>query len=527
MKRAQIPLPRDQFWQIILPLLFALVTAKSVGAVAGQPPATEKTHHVRALDRRIDALLRESDARRGFWGMEVVDSRTGRLLYSRASEHLFLPASNMKLFTTSAALQMLGPDFIFRTTVESDVGPDAQGRIETLYLVGRGDPELGPRTFPYKYKGPKQPVDTAIQQLADQVKARGVREVTGRLVADDSYFIYEPFANNWAADDLQWGYGAPVTALAFNDNSLTLHMRPGAKAGDQSKVWLEPLPDYYTLKSRLETGAAGTQNEVYVERIPGSMELDVWGQIALDAGEQKDTVSIANPPLLIGELFRQALETRGIKVDGPVEVRHLKRLEAVASTQPSANPPARIILAEHDSPPLSEEIKVINKESQNLHAEMLLRTIARERKNYGSLTVGLEVLKEFLGQVGIDPGETFFSDGSGLSREDLVTPHAIVKLLLYMSRSPNFKVLFASLPVSGEDGTLQDRLQGPTVAGRIHAKTGSVEHVNALSGYMDLPSGRRLVFSILANNHPLKERVGAATLDQIVRAVYRHFSRRR
>ncbi len=526
MHRARTFSHRCRLQRIALALLVAFIPAEGVAAPP-QAPATEKSHHVRALDRRIDALLRESNAGRGFWGVEVVDLRTGRLLYGRNAEHLYLPASNMKLFTTSAALQMLGPDFVFRTTVESDTGPDAQGRVGDLYLVGRGDPELGPRTFPYTYKGPKQPADTAIQQLAEQVKARGVEEVTGKLVADDSYFIYEPFANNWAADDLQWGYGAPVTALAFNDNSLTLHMRPGPKVGAQGIVSLEPLSDYYTLKVNLETTAAGTQSEIYVERLPGSMELDVWGQIALDAAERKDTVAIANPPLVAGELLRQALEARGIKVDGPVEVKHLTRLQAVGSAQPFPKPPDRVVLAEHDSPPLSQETKVINKESQNLHAEMLLRTIAHEKKGYGSLTVGLEVLKEFLAQVGIDPNETYFSDASGLSREDLVTPHAIVQLLRYMAQSPNFKVLFDSLPASGQDGTLQNRLEGPRMAGRVHAKTGSVEHVNTLSGYMVLPSGRRLVFSIMANNHPLKDRAGVANVDQVVRVIYRYFTTHR
>jgi D-alanyl-D-alanine carboxypeptidase/D-alanyl-D-alanine-endopeptidase (penicillin-binding protein 4) len=509
--------------------ILGLSPAKPAGAQGQSALATTRPRPPKhsALDRRIDQILGMNEARRGFWGIEVVELPSGKLLYQRDADHLYIPASNMKMFSTAAALEKLGADYVFRTTVESDAAPDAQGRVANLYLVGRGDPNLGSRTFPYKFKGPQQPADEFLQELADQVSARGVREVSGALVADDSYFLWEPFALNWAADDLQWGYGAPVTALAFNDNSLTLHVQPGGKAGDDARVRLEPLADYYRFESRVETSAAGTEKRIFLERLPGSMQLDVWGQIPADAGEDTDTVAILNPPQVVAELFRRALEARGIAVRGQIEVRHFTRLEAVSLPDPPPQSQPRVVLAEHTSPPLREAIKVINKESQNLHAEMLLRTLGHVVKNYGSLTVGLEALNAFAEQqVGILPGETCFSDGSGLSREDLVAPHAVVKLLLYMARSPRFPVFFDSLPVSGIDGTLAGRLAEDRVRGRIHAKTGSVEHVNTLSGYMDLPSGKRLAFSILAGNYPLKDKAGPATLDAVTLEIYNWFSHR-
>jgi D-alanyl-D-alanine carboxypeptidase/D-alanyl-D-alanine-endopeptidase (penicillin-binding protein 4) len=508
----------------------SLSPAKPANAQRQSPPAPARprTPKRSALDRRIDQILGTSEARRGFWGIEVIELPNGKLLYQRDADHLYLPASNMKMFSTAAALEKLGPDYVARTTVESDAAPDARGRVGDLYIVGRGDPNLGSRTFPYKFNGPQQPADKFLQELAGQVSARGVRDVSGTLVADDSYFLWEPFAPNWAADDLQWGYGAPVTALAFNDNSLTLHVQPGAKAGDDARVRLEPLADYYRFESRVETSAAGREKRIFLERLPGSMLLDVWGQIPADAAEETDTVAILNPPQVIAELFRRALEARGIAVEGQIEVRHFTRFAAVSLPDPSPQPPLRVVLAEHTSPPLREAIKVINKESQNLHAEMLLRTLGHAVKNYGSLTAGLEALNAFAAQqVGILAGETYFSDGSGLSREDLVAPHAVAKLLLYMARSPRFPVFFDSLPVSGIDGTLASRLAEDRVRGRIHAKTGTVEHVNSLSGYMDLPSGKRLAFSILASNHPLKDKAGPATLDAITLEIYDWFSKRR
>jgi len=494
---------------------------------AAQAPA-KAISGPRGLDRRIQRILDLNEARRGFWGIEVVELSAGKVLYSRNAGHLFTPASNMKLFTTAAALEKLGPDFIFHTTVESQAPPDAQGRLQDLLLVGRGDPNLGSRFLPYAYKSRRQaPADRVFQELADQVKARGVREVTGDLIADDSYYLYEPFSPNWAADDLQWGYGAPVTALAFNDNTLVLHIKPAGKADATAEVWLDPIPDYYRLNNRLETSAAGSEKRVYVERLPGSMELDVWGQIPLDAGDDSDTVAIAQPPQLIGELFRKELEARGIVVRGRVEVRHYSRLEAASRPDLMASPAPRVVLAGHDSLPLREDIKVTLKVSQNLHADMLLRTLAHEARNYGSLTVGLEVLRSFCAQAGIEPGEMFFSDGSGLSREDLVTPNAVVKLLVFMAHTPKFDAYLDSLPVAGVDGTLGDRFTETRARGRIHAKTGTVEHVNALSGYMDLPSGKRLVFSILGNSYPLKGGDGEATLDQVALTVYDWFARRK
>ena len=536
--------PIDSPWTFILPFALTAMAALSAGRLFAEPipppalPAITTTGPVehpsarvhvrknRRLDKRIDKILSASDARRGAWGIEVVDFRTGKLLYGRDADQLFIPASNMKMFTTAAALEKLGPDYVFRTTVESDEEPDSQGRVGNLYLVGRGDPNLGVRTFPYTYHGPAQPADKFLQELADQAKARGVREITGALVADDSYFVWEPFAPNWAADDLEWGYGAPVTALAFNDNLLTLYVTPAGKAGDPALVRLDPAADYFGLKAAVATSGAGTKKQYFVERLPGSMELDVWGRIPIDAGEDTDTVAIANPPQLMAELFQKALEARGIAVRGRIEVRHFTRLEAASAAPLPATPP-RVVLAEHDSPPLSDAIKVVNKESENLHAEMLLRTLGRVLNNHGSLEGGLEALNEFdAQQVGILPGEIYFSDGSGLSREDLVAPSAAVKLLVYIAHSPHFQAYFDSLPVSGIDGTLAHRLSGDRIKGKIHAKTGSEEHVNTLSGYMDSPAGKRLIFSIMANNHPLPNEAGQEVLDAITVEIYRQFARK-
>jgi serine-type D-Ala-D-Ala carboxypeptidase/endopeptidase (penicillin-binding protein 4) len=445
----------------------------------------------------------------------------GKVLYARNADHLFQPASNMKLFTTAAALEKLGPEFTFRTTVESDGPPDAQGKVANLILVGRGDPNISGRILPYQYNSkPASPADAVLRELAEQISARGVREVTGDIVADDRYFLYEPFSHDWAAEDLQWGYGAPVTALAFNDNSLAIHFLPGAREGDPAKIWLDPAGDYYRLNNRLETTAAGTGQEIFVERMPGSMTMDVWGEIPVGASEADDTVAIADPPRLAAELFKRALEARGITVRGQVKVLELSRVEAANAIDPFRPSPSRVVLAEHKSVPLGEDITITNKVSQNLHAEMLLRTLGHEVENFGSLNVGLDVLREFAGDIGIDPDETYFADGSGLSREALVAPRAVAQLLVYMAKSPRRDIYFHSLPVAGVDGTLADRFVNTSAYGKIHAKTGTITHVNSLSGYMELPSGRRLAFSIFADNYGLKPTEALKTLDSIAQTIF-------
>jgi D-alanyl-D-alanine carboxypeptidase/D-alanyl-D-alanine-endopeptidase (penicillin-binding protein 4) len=435
----------------------------------------------------------------------------------------------MKLFTTAAGLEKLGPDFVFRTTVESESGPDAQGRVQKLHLVGRGDPSFcdEPSAAGRNPSEAKNHPCPTLQKLAEQLRAEGVLEVSGPLVADDSYFLWEPYLHGWAAEDLLWGYGATVSALAWNSNALELRIKPALKVGERAQVWLDPLADYYQLNNSLETSGAGTERRLFVERGPDSMRLDVWGQIPLDAGETSERVAIAHPAQLVGELFRQALEEAGIAVRGGVQVREVTRLEAAIASDTPLQLSPRVVLAEHDSQPLREIVKATNKESRNFYAEMLLRTLAREVEHRGGGEDGLEVLKEFAQQVGAAQGETVFADGSGLSRDDLVTPETLVKLLIHMTGAPAFNVFFDSLPVAGVDGTLAGRFKGTRLEGRIHAKTGTLEQVNALSGYMDLPSAKRLAFSIIGNSHPLKGQEGAATLDQIALAVYDWFSRRK
>jgi D-alanyl-D-alanine carboxypeptidase/D-alanyl-D-alanine-endopeptidase (penicillin-binding protein 4) len=507
----------------LLSLLFLSLLV--VSSARGAEPKTAA--RPASLSRKIESILRASEARRGHWGIEVVRLRDGKVLYSRQAEQLFLPASNMKLFTTAAAIEKLGPDFRFRTTVEAAVPPDAAGRVTDLFLVGRGDPFMGNRVLPDEPRPANAPPpDAVLQAFADQLVSKGVRGITGKLIADDTYFVFEPFSRGWEEDDLVYGYAAPVTALAFNDNALLLRLAPGAAVGDMARIEIQPFSEFYALDNRLVTVPGNVPHRIRIVRNPGSRQLMIWGEIQIDAEPDEDSVSVEDPSRWAGEILRKALKERGIRVGGSVEVRRISPAEASAQDfAPSTTP--RVVLAERLSAPLSEDIKIINKFSHNLHVEMLLRTLGKELNAQGRSKAGIEVLENFVKDIGIEEDEAVFADGSGLSRHSLIAPRATIKLLKFMSKSPRFPAFLDSLPIAGEDGTLDDRFVRTSARGRIRAKTGTLEHVNALAGYMDMPSGERLAFSVMGNEHPMRAYQGKRVVDRITVTIFEHFGGRR
>ncbi len=491
----------------------------------------------------MEEILAAPESWRAHWGIKVVSLNTGKVLYSHNEHKFFTPASNTKLFSTALALATLGPQFRFHTTVEVSAAPDKYGRVAgDLWLVGRGDPNLSARILPYKGKTERQgPPLRALDALADQVAARGIRYVDGDLVADDTYFVFERFGEGWSQDDLVWWYGAPVSALTVNDNVLFLDVLPGEKPGDRALVKLEPYRDYYRIENRVVTveargrrpaqpgsgadGAAGVpRRRIFIHREPGSHTLVLWGSIPGDDSGAHEQVAIEDPALFAGQYMRDALLQRGVAVYGQVRARHAhpSEFEDLKNGPPAdsgSTGEARSVVATHESAPLADDLQVINKDSQNLHAEIVLRTVARERRRIGSVAAGLEELKAFLNRAGVPEEDYFFLDGSGLSRQNLVTPAAIVALLEYMDRRPFRDTWLSLLPVAGVDGTIGERFKDTEAAGRILAKTGTLGHVNALSGYATTRKGERLVFSVMVNNHNLRSRQAVALLDRIALAL--------
>jgi len=486
----------------------------------GKTNGAEAAHSLSPVElfgARTQMILGSGQPAKGEWGILIADANSGQVLFEQNADRYFVPASNMKLFTTALALATLGPDYRFRTTLESLVEPAADGKIAgPLYLVGRGDPNLSNRKFPFDLKeefiGPSEKV---IVELADAMAAKGVKEIAGDIVGDDSYFPRDRYPNGWEIDDMVWEYGAAISAIVLDDNTVQLTLTPGDSAGDHVDAVVAPTAPEFTVDNQVITSATGVKPDLTLKREPGSNVVTLLGTLPAKSNQRKLTLAIQEPALHAAAMLKRLLEDRGIKVSGTVRQLSL----------PPGPPEGekRVVLAEHLSIPLRQSVKLVNKISQNLHTETLLRTAARQNGVWNTPEDLANFAASFYSIAGIPPGDVVQTDGSGLSRHDLVTPRAVVALLLYVQKQPWFGAYFGSLPVAGIDGTLEDRMKNSIAVGRLHAKTGSVEHVRTRSGYADLPSGRRLVFSFLSNNMGSKSHEATDALDALSIAMIEEF----
>lgn len=492
--------------------------------------AARSRSDVNRLRDRIDAAIAQPQGSRIFWGIEVADRDTGRILYSRNADDFFMPASNAKLFTTSFVLAALGPGYQYHTTIESSapIGPD--GKVAgDLVFVGRGDPDLSNVVFPYQLKTERSgPVEKILAEMADAAVAKGLKEVDGDVVADDSYFPYDPYPEGWSIGDVFFDFGAPVSAITFNDNIVRVQITPGARAGDPAAIQVQPAAAFESITAQVTTVSPGGHAYYSVSRQPGPDFLALTGTIPVGQAPTELDLAMIAPAETAARALKQLLEQRGVKITGEVRVVHAPPPQTSDENgfSPPPPPPAPsaaglhpFILAEHLSPPLIESVRLTNKVSQNLHAELFLRTVARVKAGFGSAEQGLKLEQDFLRKAGVPDGDVVLTDGSGLARDDLVTPRAVVALLEYDARQPWGSEFMSTLPVAGVDGTLESRmkaLSGPAV---IQAKTGSLEHVHSISGYAKTYRGENLVFSIFANNDTQRGNDATQTLDAIAEAM--------
>jgi D-alanyl-D-alanine carboxypeptidase/D-alanyl-D-alanine-endopeptidase (penicillin-binding protein 4) len=471
------------------------------------------------IQAKIDQLISGSPALAGaFVGFQVRNLATGEILYRLNANHLFVPASNMKLFTSALALERLGPDYRFSTQIVASRAMDAHGRLAgDLVLAGGGDPSLSGRSYPYRYQAGVAPGAGysfhAVEELADQLVARGLLRVDGDIVGDDRRYLWEPHAGVWAMDDAIWEYGAPVSALILDDNSVALTLKPGERAGDLATVVLSPAFEYFEIDNRVRT-VAGGERKLEFERRSGR-QLHIRGTLPVGDPGVTQLLAVDDPAWYAAGVLREALERRGVVVHGRVLARH--RFADDAEPAASETP---VLLAERKSPPLAELLEVLDKESQNLHAEVMLREVGFVRRHEGSRQAGLLELREFLqNEAGIPPESFRFTDGSGLSRSTLVQPEAIAALLAHMYHSSYRDLWIRLLPVAGADGTLARRFEDHPEARAIHAKTGTLAHVRAISGYIIAPGRDPLAFALLVNNHDAPAADIAPALDRMVLAL--------
>jgi len=470
-----------------------------LGAVLLATPALAREPSPGELKRRIEAVTSRPSFASGWWGVEVRSLRSGKVLYAANAQRNFTPASTMKLVTTAAVLDALGPDARLRTTLETAGRLDAFGRIlGDVYLVGRGDPSLSGRSG-------GRPT-AAFEELVDRLQQAGVRRIEGRLVGHEGYFAGPRRGEHWGWADLVWCHGTEVSALAFNDNCAQLTAAPGERVGDPARIDRSPATRYYRVVSTVTTSAAGQPEQMVLERDLGTMVFRLSGSVPLGGPPWDGSVALEDPALFAATAFAELLQARGIQVAG----------EVGTSVQPL--PPGLRVLAAHESPPLSQMLQAINKPSQNLHAEMMLRLLGARAKGRGRAEEGLLAVDEFLKRSRVGTASWSLEDGSGLSRTDMVTPHGLVDLLAAMDRHPHRAAYVESLPIAGVDGTLASRMRGTPAEGRVRAKTGTLMQTGALAGYATTPQGDRLAFAIVLNHHTAATS-GVGAIDEIAAAI--------
>ena len=480
-------------------------------AVSEKPASTQTTD----LARRIDSAIDQSELAYARWGISFVSMSDGSTLYQRNADKLFSPASNMKIYTTAVALDLLGADYRWRTSVYANAQPDANGRVQgDLILYGRGAPDLVAQS--------KDDNQGSLAKLADALYARGVRNISGNLIGDESYFRGDPLGDGWQWTDLQWYFGAEASALSVNGNEVDVNFVPSSKAGEASVVRVSDPEGYVTVENHMAVGKPGGRPTIGVHRGLSDNSIEVWGEFAPGTKGFGARLSVHNPALWAAKLFLDALKTRGITVAGQT----LARSSRVPQSQ-RFDPRQSLELASVASGQLGEIVKRTNKESVNLNAELILRTLGRERGEIAALPeaigrergddeAGLAVIRVWLARAGIATSRLALHDGSGLSRLDLVTPETSARLLLAISKTASASVFRESLPISGRDGTLAGRLK--TIIDRVSAKTGSLTYDNSLSGYLTTSGGEPFAFSIMCNDQTSRGE-SSRLIDEIVALV--------
>ena len=480
------------------------------------------------LQQRLSELVTQPRFAAGTFGVKVVSLDTGKTLFENDATKLLSPASNCKIYTMAMVLDKLGGDYRIKTSLYSVAKPDKRGTLKgDLILYGRGDPG-------FNVKAGDGDIFRALQPLVAALTNAGVRKISGDLIGDESFIVGTPFGSGWVWDDMNYYYGAEISALTINENTLQVSVKPGAKVGAPAQLTVSPATSYVILSNRTQTVAAKARRAINFYRPLGQNVIYVSGAMPLDLTNYTDDVTMNQPAGLFLELFKQALVRNGIKVTGKMRtVNWLDRQGVPLDTV------KLVELGAVESKPMREINVAVQKPSQNLYTDLMLAHVgALEREKVlmeraarstnapletvvGTMTAedyGIRELEKFIPKVGIKRGDFWFEEGSGLSRANLVTPNATVTLLQFMSKHAEAKSYYDALPIAGKDGTLRNRLKGTRAEGNVHAKTGTLRWANSTSGYVTTAAGEKLVFCLMLNRYsaPSAEFSARAELDKVI-----------
>ncbi|MEO8011985.1 MAG: D-alanyl-D-alanine carboxypeptidase/D-alanyl-D-alanine-endopeptidase [Dokdonella sp.] len=476
-------------------------------------PAQARISSERGLSARVDHFIAEPRFASAAWGIAVVSLDSGETVYAHDAHKLLTPASTAKLFTAALALDTFADEHRVATTLFATAKHGRDGELRgDVVLVGYGDPSLG--------------VDKRVSwadTLAIELRKSGVTLVRGDLIADATWFAAPLFGNGWEAADLQSWFGAPASALSVDENVVRIEISPAAQPGARARVRFDPPASAPMLVNGIRTLASRTITDISLIRRPGESTLHAFGTIARDAGVQSYRIALDDPARVAGEQLRAALLRQGVTVAGKVRSVYWPDVDDALDSAKLER------IATIWSPSITEIVTRGMKISQNLYMHNLLLLVGADAhandlaagtdtsRFRSSESRGIDALQRFLPSIGVSPDEVLIEDGAGLSRRNLVSAYAMVRLLVHHGSAPEHSAFRTALPEAGVDGSLTGRLRGSPAQGRVHAKTGSMRFTYSLAGYALSASNERLAFAILLNNYdaPAGSARASAELDAI------------
>lgn len=463
---------------------FINISCNTSGAVQ---QSADNISNLQLLRDKISYIISDPNLFNAQIGLYIESIEDGETIFANNEHKLFISASNMKIFTTTTALLRFGPRFTYKTKVYHGKTIKNGVLLGDLVVRGSGDPTIAPSFS----NGDSR---VFFRAWADSLIAKGITKIEGNIIGDESYFTTDPLGYGWQWDDEPFWYSAQISALTFNDNCIDVTVVANDSIGEAPEVYLSPPTTYVSIDNNAVTTKPDSVRSLDLTRPRLQNKILIRNNIPVNNPRYTKSLSIEEPARFFIHVLREVLIEKGIKVSGDLKI--VKNSSQIDYSEYSH-------VFTHQSPPLSEILKAVNKRSQNLYAEQLLITIAAEYGDYASAAEGIKVVNSTLARMGISKNEFSMRDGSGLSRFNLISPHTVSLLLRYMAKNRYFPYFFNSLPIAGVDGTLKNRMKDSPAEGYIRAKTGTVGYVRNLSGYVESTSGEMFLFSLLVNNYLL------------------------
>lgn len=476
-------------YKVVLGSFNAVICLIVVGLVILVPSSSFSQNRIQ---QAIDQLSKDPTLKHASWGIAVMDVETEKLIASHNATLSLVPASSLKVVTTSTALAELGPDYTFTTEVQYDGTLDNSGNLDgNVYIKGYGDPTLGSDQL-----DATPGLDAVIQSFRLSIQQKGIRSVNGYIVGDASYFDSAVNGKTWQWNDLGNYYGAGSWGLNLHENLYYLHFRQTNQLGGTPGIALvEPAVPKLSFYNEVTSAERGSGDNAYIYGAPYTYDRFVRGTIPVGSGTFTIKGSIPDPPLFAAQNLEAQLRSVGIiAAQGPITQ------QALMARGHKDRP--RQTLYKHQSPPLSIIVERTNIKSVNLYCETLLRALGKVKQDEGSVEAGLEVIEDYWKAKSVDFSGCYLEDGSGLSSKNVVTPQFMAQIMAKTAKDPAyFEAFYDSLPIAGRSGGMKYMARGTAADGKLRAKTGTLKRVRSFTGYAETRSGKRLAFSMIMNNY--------------------------